>query len=1144
MKNHDSHLALLASRLVGLLDPLIKDRTYRFKTYKNCFVCSEVVDCLVQEELASSREHAVALGVELQEQSHFWYHVVDEQHLFSDKYLFFRLATGTAVTSSSNGIGINHGGQSLQQLDQHQEKKHNINRTSSSVPPHDKSTLHVLAIKLLEGLEIKERTYRLRKYKKCFVCSEAIDYMIAEGLVKSRKEAVAVGIALQRETNFWHHVVDHHLFADSFLFFRLSREEDTGQSNSQVLVMDETSKSWTTTSSIGASAIYSMLQASLSYSTSPPKSDRRLPLSNFCCHKEEKQILRNALQRTTNTKNPGTNTPQMIFIGGPSGSGKTTLAQSVFANEIMSPNCFFVAAKFDQIGGTCCSSTKQSAAPPFTVLREWMRDLASQLLEDKAQKKIRAALLARFEDSPKLLQAIEQLLPKEQVMCLFSSLPMKAGSSISDIRDKKGGKERESRPSVASTTPTTSATDVLTIKLCVQAFFRALASSCTLVLLADDIMWSDDLTLDILGFLIMDRELGNLLVVASYRDNEVDENHPLNSWKQSLDDYPVISESIQTVILANLTLQPVQRILAKCLNRQEDEVEEFATLLLERTDGNIFFLIQFLEKIQDVGNVFYDPVRFRWAFSINDILTNSTFADNVGELVCSRISHLPPDGREILKLASLFGCRLDTELLEITKSAASIHIEDVGVCLENACEGRMLIRISNTHYKFAHDQIQSAAFCMLPPGDEIIRIRWNIARLLLAHPFLLENDSWVFSSVDQLQHAVDLVVDENDRVSFAKVCLAAGTRSAGMSAFQQASTYLGIGVKLLGGRKAFAAHYDLAMQLYTLLCNMTYSLGQHDSTKEVAEVILMYSKTWADRIPPLMIQFQCWLAGPDPAACLEFGLELCETLGGEKIPRNPTISNASQEGKRLKSLLKDYSDEKILNLPQITDKNMERCLSVLCKLTDVSYHAQEIILSEIIHIRCVLITLQYGLSEWAPQALVAAAQHSISHDRDLREGTRFARLAEELLYLCPIGTAHYSVALILGFVDTSRKHLDICMTGYKMCMASGDLSAACFSLTIYCWSYFYSGLPFLPLLEDIEEFAIQFLEYRQTFHFLHALPLWQTLLNLSGKSKDPLDVQNGDAIEKRRMAGLGDMKVGKETPKSYGMQIAFFTLII
>ena len=75
----------IGGELLRKLD--VKDRTYRMKTYPACFVGSEAVDYMVENQLATSRQDAVKIGRELLELGHFD-HVVRE-HDFKDEFLFY-----------------------------------------------------------------------------------------------------------------------------------------------------------------------------------------------------------------------------------------------------------------------------------------------------------------------------------------------------------------------------------------------------------------------------------------------------------------------------------------------------------------------------------------------------------------------------------------------------------------------------------------------------------------------------------------------------------------------------------------------------------------------------------------------------------------------------------------------------------------------------------------------------------------------------------------------------------------------------------------------------------------------------------------------------------------------------------------------
>ncbi len=65
----------------------IKDRRYRFKLYKNCFVGSELVNWLI-ENLSISSEQAIKIGQTLIDKEII--HHVHDQHDFENKYLFYR----------------------------------------------------------------------------------------------------------------------------------------------------------------------------------------------------------------------------------------------------------------------------------------------------------------------------------------------------------------------------------------------------------------------------------------------------------------------------------------------------------------------------------------------------------------------------------------------------------------------------------------------------------------------------------------------------------------------------------------------------------------------------------------------------------------------------------------------------------------------------------------------------------------------------------------------------------------------------------------------------------------------------------------------------------------------------------------------
>ena len=75
-----------AEKLESNLD--IKDRKYRFKTYKNCFIGSDAVNTIIQLNIALNEEAAVEFGNTLIH-NNLIEHVIKD-HLFKNKKLFYR----------------------------------------------------------------------------------------------------------------------------------------------------------------------------------------------------------------------------------------------------------------------------------------------------------------------------------------------------------------------------------------------------------------------------------------------------------------------------------------------------------------------------------------------------------------------------------------------------------------------------------------------------------------------------------------------------------------------------------------------------------------------------------------------------------------------------------------------------------------------------------------------------------------------------------------------------------------------------------------------------------------------------------------------------------------------------------------------
>jgi hypothetical protein len=74
-----------------------------------------------------------------------------------------------------------------------------------------------------EGIEIKDRKYRLTTYHQCFIASEVVQCM-EKKYILSKSEAIRLAQELI-DLKIIHHVTDNHEFKNDYLFYRFYIDE-------------------------------------------------------------------------------------------------------------------------------------------------------------------------------------------------------------------------------------------------------------------------------------------------------------------------------------------------------------------------------------------------------------------------------------------------------------------------------------------------------------------------------------------------------------------------------------------------------------------------------------------------------------------------------------------------------------------------------------------------------------------------------------------------------------------------------------------------------------------------------------------------------------------------------------------------------
>ena len=186
--------------------------------------------------------------------------------------------------------------------------------------------------------------------------------------------------------------------------------------------------------------------------------------------------------------------------------------------------------------------------------------------------------------------------------------------------------------------------------------FSDLAKQEPLVVAIDDLHWADDATLDLFAYLARVLHERRVLLVASYRTDELHRLHPLRSVLATL----AQARLADPVILRPLTLLGTREMVEATLGLMASAPRELITALHERCEGNPFFTEEVLRALTETDKL----VRRNGAWQHVGRAADLVIPGSVRDIVQARLATLPEGTRIALRVASVIGNSFDFQLLQ------------------------------------------------------------------------------------------------------------------------------------------------------------------------------------------------------------------------------------------------------------------------------------------------------------------------------------------------------------------------------------------------------------------------------------------------------------------------------------------------
>ncbi|CAN5377757.1 hypothetical protein BH11CYA1_BH11CYA1_22590 [soil metagenome] len=565
-----------------------------------------------------------------------------------------------------------------------------------------------------------------------------------------------------------------------------------------------------------------------------------------------------------------TNRVELLLVSGYSGVGKTALVRTLY-DPLARQWGFSLAGKFDQL--------KRDI--PFATITQAFQELVQYILTESEEQiaywteRLQAELGSGLELIVRLIPQLELLIGKQQ--------------SVIEL-----GSEESKR-----------------FKTVFRQFIKVFARpEHPLVLFLDDLQWADADTLQLITSLVLEGDELSLLLIGSYRDNEVGKDHLLTKMLAD------IVETDQTIKLKTIALEPLKldslnELVADTLRVSPDKAEELTALIYDKTHGNPFFAIQFLQTLHHENLIHFSSVTGTWIWELSK-LEALQYADNVVDLLIGRLRKLPTLAIDLMKVASCLG---NFGNLETLRSVFGHSEKEMERALSEVTRAGLLL-LQKDCYRFLHDRVQQASYALIDAKQKPYE-HLHIARLIFSKLAKEDLDAAIFDLVNQYNLAASLLESSDERVRLALLNQLAGRKAQKNTAYSSAVQYYAAGLASLSlienqrNQKLLFSLQFAHAQCYWLMAKFSEAEAKFIELLPVAQSAIESASVYR-------MLAEVSICNSDFDGAVERGLTGLKLLGVE-ISARPDKSQVDSEYRAVWAAIGTRSIEELVDLPLMTD---------------------------------------------------------------------------------------------------------------------------------------------------------------------------------------------------------------------------------
>jgi predicted ATPase len=759
---------------------------------------------------------------------------------------------------------------------------------------------------------------------------------------------------------------------------------------------------------------------------------------------------------------------RLVLVAGYSGIGKTALVAEI-EKPLGKRGATFVGGKFDQF----------DRGTPYASLVQAFRGLVLRILAGDEREKWRGRIVGGVRDN---LAALTDVIPELEE--LIGPQPALAPASPGEARSR--------------------------FQATIGRFVAAIATpEQPLAIFLDDLQWADLPSLDLIASLAANPESRHVLLIGTYRDNDVDEGHPLTAMVARVKDSET---AVDELTLGPLGEEAVLDLVSDATDNAPGRVR-LAVECHKKTRGNAFFLRRFLESLTEADLLRYDPNAGNWTWDLTEIQA-VPMAPSVVDFVADEMRRLPEAEREALGVAACIGARFDLAALAFVLGAERGRALEA---LRSALETELVV--PETHgswvsapidvhagrlsFRFAHDRVRQAAHSLV---DEkaASAIHERVGHYLLDHLDPSEREQRLFEVVEHLNRGVEEDLETTGASRLRDLNLSAGRRALASAAFEPAFRYYEEARRRLS-KRAWEDAYEETLAIHVEGARAAYLSGNYESMEELVERAVMHATSLVDRVGAEEVRVLARVSQERFAEAFDLALPVLAELG-ISVPESPTEEDVQGAVGASLAAIEERGVETLLGLERCDDPRVVASMRILQEVMSTAYLVQPQLVPIFVS-HMVRTTVEHGLCRESPYgfsvlALVSNAANMIGTAKgvgDLALGL-LDRLDDRTTRP---STLHVIVCYVSAWTNPLRDSVEAERRVFQFGMDVGDLEYAGWGLHVGMLNAFVSGVELSGLLETGQN-DIAILRYHQQLPPLScSVPVAGAAATLAGEETDP-----------------------------------------